>query len=116
PGMDPYLEDPNHWRNVHHGIISGSQAALNAQLRPDYFARVEERVYICPPDDPSHELYRIPDIQIVRDRPHRRTRRGLQANGGAVATLPVEIRTIFSEEEIHEYYLAIADAVSKTVV
>lgn len=32
PGMDPYLEDPGLWPDVHHGLISEMQAALNRLL------------------------------------------------------------------------------------
>lgn len=46
PGMDPYLESPTLWPDVHHGLISESQAALNPNLRPRYVARVELRVYV----------------------------------------------------------------------
>ncbi len=45
PGMDPYLEDPGLWPDVHHGLISEMQANLNAHVRPKYYVRVEERVY-----------------------------------------------------------------------
>lgn len=41
PGMDPYLESPVIWPDVHHGLISEIQAALNPRLRPRYVARVE---------------------------------------------------------------------------
>jgi hypothetical protein len=46
PGMDPYLEEPNLGRDVHHGFISTAQALLAAQLRPNYIVRIGERVYI----------------------------------------------------------------------
>src|SRR4051812_47499542 len=105
PGMDPYLEDPAQWGNVHHGILSQSQAALNAQLRPRYYARVEERVYIPPPDDPARPPFRVPDVQIVRDRARSRKPERSRANGGGVATAPIEIQTMFPGDEIHEYYL-----------
>jgi hypothetical protein len=54
PGMDPYLETPLLWRDVHHGLISQIQAALNPKLRPNYVARVELRVYIS--DDDNNEI------------------------------------------------------------
>jgi hypothetical protein len=44
--MDPYLEAPEIWPNVHHGLISEIQASLNRSLRPKYRSLVEERVYI----------------------------------------------------------------------
>ena len=46
PGMDPYLEDPGSWPDLHHRLISAASDQLNAQLRPRYLARIEERVYV----------------------------------------------------------------------
>jgi hypothetical protein len=46
PGMDPYLEDPGFWVDVHLSLICESQARLNAELRPKYYARIDERVYL----------------------------------------------------------------------
>lgn len=116
PGMDPFLEDPNHWGNVHHGIISEIRAALNAQMRPKYYARVEERVYVMPFDDPAQKLFRVPDVQIVRERRGHRRRNGHQVNGGALATLPVELTTIAGDDEVHEYSLKVIDAASRSAV
>lgn len=53
PGMDPYLELPALWPDVHHCLISEIQACLNPQLRPHYVARVELRVYVSDEDDPG---------------------------------------------------------------
>ena len=41
PGMDPYLEQ--HWRDVHHNLITFIQGALNSQLPEGLIVRVEER-------------------------------------------------------------------------
>jgi hypothetical protein len=53
PGMDPYLEAPWIWPDVHHGLISEIRAALNPSLVPRYVARVELRVYVSDDDDPG---------------------------------------------------------------
>jgi hypothetical protein len=53
--MDPYLESPVIWPDVHHELISEIRAALNPGLRPRYVARVELRVYISDDDDPGRE-------------------------------------------------------------
>src|SRR5687768_5063842 len=67
PGMDPCLEDPGLWRDVHHGLISEIQADLNRQLRPKYHVRVEDRVYVSDEDDEVHE----PRLEVI-DRHERR--------------------------------------------
>lgn len=60
PGMDPYLEDPLHWRGVHHGLIAGLKATLNAILPKRYLAEVDERVYLVQPD---RSVY--PDVTVL---------------------------------------------------
>src|ERR1700692_584241 len=63
PGMDPYLESPVIWPDVHHELISEIQAALNPHLRPRYVARVELRVYISDDDDPGRQAL-VPDVGV----------------------------------------------------
>jgi hypothetical protein len=55
--MDPYLEAPGIWPDVHHGLIGEIQAALNPRLRPRYVARVELRVYISDEDEEIEEAF-----------------------------------------------------------
>jgi len=59
PGMDPYLESPTLWPDVHHGLISHIQKSLNPALRPRDVARVELRVYISDLIDEEIEEARL---------------------------------------------------------
>lgn len=61
PGMDPYLESPRIWPDVHHGLISQIRAALTPILRPGYVARVELRAYISDDNDPGRAAI-VPDM------------------------------------------------------
>ncbi|WP_322744361.1 MULTISPECIES: DUF4058 family protein [unclassified Coleofasciculus] len=53
PGIDPYLEHPSSWSNVHYrlisaipfGIASLHAISLNPHLRPKYRVVVEEAIY-----------------------------------------------------------------------
>src|SRR3954453_17075124 len=66
PGMDPYLEYPGLWPDVHLTLISGYRDFLAPQLRPKYVVRVEERTYISDDSDPSLKLQlRIPDVEVA---------------------------------------------------
>jgi hypothetical protein len=49
PGMDPYLEEPRRWPDVHQSLITYIRDALQPAVRPRYFARMGERVYIMNP-------------------------------------------------------------------
>ena len=60
PGMDPWLEDPGVFPDVHDTLIVGFREAVNAVLPAPYFARTATRVYR--PDEPAH---REPDVSVV---------------------------------------------------
>jgi hypothetical protein len=113
PGMDPYLEDPTHWANVHHALISACRELLNEVLRPKYVARVEERVYLSPEDDPARELYRVPDLRI--DARRGRKKPATTPAGGASAIAPLVLTTL-PEEEVHEYRIEVQAVGTKAVV
>lgn len=66
PGMDPYLEQ--HWRDVHHNLITFIQGDLNEQLPDDLRARVEERVFVESAAASARSVY--PDVRVV-ERPER---------------------------------------------
>lgn len=40
PGMDPFIEQPRLWIDFHSRLADEISANLNAQIRPDYFARL----------------------------------------------------------------------------
>jgi Protein of unknown function (DUF4058) len=41
PGMDPYLEDPFFWHQVHSQLIVALSHDLGSKLRPKYYAAIE---------------------------------------------------------------------------
>jgi hypothetical protein len=61
--MDPYLEDPARWPDVHQRLITYLADALQPQVRPRYHARMGERVYIL---QPPRAMY--PDV-VLTQRP-----------------------------------------------
>ncbi len=51
PGMDPWLEDPALWPDVHESLIVYLRAQLQPLLlRPRYVAVIEQRLYVEGPD------------------------------------------------------------------
>lgn len=113
PGMDPYLEDPSLWPDVHHGLISEMQAALNRRLRPQYHVRVEERVYISDENDPGRKAI-IPDLKIIGTGFTERPNTSFLETSTAVAE-PLILTTLI-EDEIHEARLEVIDTNQQTVV
>jgi len=51
PGMDPYLEHPDLWPDVHHRLIVAIADALAPVLRPRYRVLVETRTYRVEPGE-----------------------------------------------------------------
>ena len=64
PGMDPYLERPNLWSNVHQSLITAIRDFLTPRLRPRYFVAVKERSYL---DDATPAGFMsVPDVGMRR--------------------------------------------------
>ena len=107
PGMDPYLEDPALWPDVHHELISVIRESLNRQVGANYFVRVEERVYICDDDDPGLEVL-IPDVRIGVS-PTAGNAASDEPPAAAVDVAEPIIATTFINSEFHEPRLEIVD-------
>jgi hypothetical protein len=51
PGMDPYLEQPALWPDLHNSLIVALRDNLAPRLRPRYYVAIEERTYTVEPGD-----------------------------------------------------------------
>lgn len=67
PGMDPYLEHPALWPDVHNALIAAMRDELAPRLRPGYYVALEERTYLSEPD----ELLFVgrPDLRVAGESP-----------------------------------------------
>ena len=112
PGMNPYLESPDFWPEVHHLLIGMIQEALVPQLVPKYRVAIEKRIYEIKGEQSL--LVGIPDVSIQRNPqpPNSST------SNVAVATRttePLKVRLAMSEE-VREGYLEVIDMATKEVV
>lgn len=64
PGMDPYLEAPTIWPNVHTSLMNIFQEQLNPLLVPKYLAELETQVVIDRLDD-DEPLTFVPDVSLT---------------------------------------------------
>jgi hypothetical protein len=111
--MDPYLEAPWIWPDVHHELISQIRAALNPNLRPGYVARVELRVYISDDDDPGRTAL-VPDLRVEKN-PKRIGPRKRKAEPVLAGPEPLIVPTLM-DEEIEEAFLKIIHVESQDLV
>ena len=114
PGMDPYLEDPALWPDVHHRLISVSSELLLKQFRPRYFVQIEERVYIANDFDKARDLL-IPDLRISEVNPEA-TRPTLSSGGGLAVAEPETGIELIWQFEIREGRIEIYDRDMNRVV
>jgi hypothetical protein len=110
PGMNPYLENPEFWTEVHHLLISILAETLNPQLLPKYRASVEKRVYQAAED--GSLLVGIPDVTVGK---FKQVAKGNTAVVPAPTTTPLTV-TIPMPIDVKEGYLEIKEIATKEVI
>ncbi|MEO0350912.1 MAG: DUF4058 family protein [Cyanobacteria bacterium P01_A01_bin.15] len=109
PGMDPYLENPEIWPEVHSRLIVAIADVLAPNLHPNYYAAIEKRTYLNTPEDSI--LIGIPDVSVA-NRPSTP-----KTESRTTTTLPqAEIVTLPLPEEVTERYLEIRDTQTSAVI
>ncbi len=112
PGMNPYLENPEFWPEVHHLLISILAETLNPQVLPKYRVAIEKRVYQMNGDDAL--FVGIPDVTVEK----KRTATQESQSNVAVATLPstpVSV-TVPIPLELREGYLEVREVANYILV
>jgi len=112
--MGPYLEDPGLWPDVHTRIITRASEILTELLRPNYFVRIEERVFISEEGDPGRREL-IPDIEVSVRAESERERRSAASGASLNVAEPIVARTLL-DEEIRQRYLEVIDRSRRKVV
>jgi hypothetical protein len=110
--MDPYLERPGLWVQIHASLIIDIQRFLTPLLRPRYNVAIEQHTYLAllPPNEQSAG---IPDILLA-------TPIDEADEDIAVAEAPMVTRPLVSElpmpKVVTEHYLEVRDTVTKEVI
>jgi Protein of unknown function (DUF4058) len=117
PGMDPYLEHPGLWPDVHHMLIAGFREYLAPQLRPKYIVRVEERTYLADETEAALPLQvRVPDVEVKGRTGWEDVSLSQGAGDPQLEVAEPVIATTWLEEEIHQAFLKIVDRLARDVV
>ncbi|MBI5304860.1 MAG: DUF4058 family protein [Chloroflexi bacterium] len=112
PGMDPYLEKPSLWHDVHHALTVAIRDTLAPQLAPRYYVALEERTYIAA-TDPDTFVGR-PDAAVLGEP--------REPGEPTLASAPVAVleRAITVDvpipDEIHHGYLEIRETATHRVI
>jgi len=107
--MDPYLEDREIWRGLHHRIISAADERLQPQLVPrGYVVDIESRIWL---ERPEPLIY--PDVALLRAQESLQTTSG-STGGTLVADEPVRLRG--PENEVREDYLQIYEQETRQLI
>jgi Protein of unknown function (DUF4058) len=110
PGMDPYLESPAFWSEVHNRLIVAIADDLAPKLRPRYRVAIEQRIYLSSPDE--MQLI-VPDVTV--------TQQSIKPQNFGVATIVAPVSQPISielemPEEMRESYLEVREVESGRVV
>ncbi|HMN31158.1 MAG TPA: DUF4058 family protein, partial [Caldilineaceae bacterium] len=105
PGMDPYLERPGLWSQVHTSLIVDIQRYLARRLRPQYQVAIEQRTYLSLLEE--ERLVGEPDTLVIA--PPGSQPAGLIVAETAVAGNGVYTVDLPMPDDIVERYLAVRD-------
>jgi hypothetical protein len=103
PGMDPYLEHPALWPDVHNRLITALADFLSPLVAPRYYVGVESRAYVVKPEG-DHFLGR-PDIAVAATVYTQPTPASPMAEEAGVLEVELPVG-----DEISHYYLEIREA------
>jgi hypothetical protein len=110
PGMDPYLEAPEFWSEVHNRLIVAIADELAPKLRPRYRVAIEQRIYLSSTEE--SQLI-VPDVTVTTRSPSNPL--------PATATLSVPVVkpvaiSLELPEEVRESYLEVREVATGRVV
>ncbi len=110
PGMDPYLEQPDLWPEVHSRLLVAIADCLGPQLRPKYRVAIEKRVY---EDIQEDLLVGRSDVAVFQSQRHETVPSAPKTNTAVMAPVIVELPM---PEEIQERFLEIREVGTGVVV
>lgn len=116
PGMNPYLENPELWSEVHSRLIVALADEIAPALLPRYYVAIEKRIYLATPEE--NVLIGIPDVSFISQE--LQASQELERGNTPIATLSKsdepQTVTLSLAEEVQERYLEIRDTQTAKVV
>lgn len=110
PGMNPYLENPELWAEVHHRLITAIAIAIAPPIRPKYRVAIEKLTYLS--DGEDSVLVGIPDVAVLS-----KNSTITQTPSTTVSTLEESVTVLIPvPEEVRQGYLEIREVATGYVV
>lgn len=113
PGMDPYLEHPRSWPNVHHRLITAIAISLAPHLRPKYRVIVEEAIYQTQGQDSI--FVGVPDMAVQTIDQRSGASLAAEVGPGVTVAQPIVV-DLPMPEVLRQGYLEIQDVATREVV
>lgn len=111
PGMNPYLENPEFWPEMHHRLITAIADAIESNLSLKYRVAIEKRTYLS--DGEESVLVGIPDVSVL-------SKTSITAQTSLTTTLPAQGESVTvvlpMPETVRESYLEIREVATGYVV
>ncbi|MBD2606140.1 DUF4058 family protein [Scytonema hofmannii FACHB-248] len=104
PGMNPYLENPVFWSEVHHRLIAIIADEIEPNIPPQYRVAIEQRTYLS--DEEDSQKVGIPDVTIFsqqsNQKEHSSKTTQVSTTDGVTVTIPMPENVTESYLEIRE--------------
>jgi hypothetical protein len=117
PGMNPWLENPALWSDVHFRLIAALARYLSPLVSPRYFVAVESQAYIAAgsaTSSASPSVARYPDVSIVQTR-EAQPEYGQSSAETLCAAMPYQVE-VPVPDVIEETYLEIRETGAEQIV
>jgi len=111
PGMDPYLEHPGSWPDLHHRMITAIAISLGPQLLPKYQVLIEKHIYQT--SGANSLLLGIPDAVVNKHQATSSTQTNVAVSSPPTEAIKV---TLPITEEIRQGHLEIREIATSEVV
>jgi hypothetical protein len=104
PGMDPWLELPTLWLDVHNSLIAALRDEVASRVAPRYYVGIEQHTYVT---SAAGDLAVIrPDIFVGRSRSRRRLPTAGEPAPAGVGVLEMDVE-VPVEIQVEEWYLEV---------
>ena len=111
PGMNPYLENPAFWSEVHNRLIVNLADSLAPLIPPQYRVAIEQRTYLS--DESNSVLVGIPDVAVFSQN---KVTKSTSSTATFASTSESVTVTMPMPENVKESYLEIREVATSYVV